>query len=269
MFPRRPAWQTLLVPIALLSAAAVAEPRDYCPDRPGIGNPSCTLEPGRFSFETGVVDWSRDRVGAGTRESDFVFGDLLLRYGIADHAEVQIGGSSFAIHEERGGGTFRTRKGVGDAFLAIRRNLLRPDGSGTSVAAMLYATLPTGGATLGAGDWSTGLQIPMSFEIDDRVSLSAMPSLAADVDEDGTGRHLAYGAVVGLTDKLSDALSATIEYQLERDREQGSHLDQHVAGLSLAVQSGDDLQFDVGVNAGLNHAATDVQLYAGISRRFR
>ena len=95
-----------------------------------------------------------------------------------------------------------------------------------------------------------------------------MPSVEAAVDEDRSGRHLAYANVVGLTDKLSDRLNATVEYQLERDRDPSGHQTFHVAGLSIGLQPNDDLQFDFGVNAGLNHAATDVELYAGISRRF-
>ncbi len=256
--------------MTLVSAgpALAAEPREYCPDRPGIGNPTCTMDVGASSVEIGLADWSRDGIGGGARATDLLLGDLLVRQGIADHAEVQIGWTSFGRHVERGAQGATSRNGVGDVFLAVRRNLKNPDGSGTSLAVMVQGTIPTGGAAIGAGDWSAGLEVPVSFELNEHLSFELMPSIDAAVDEDRSGHHLAYANVVGLTDKLSDRLSATVEYQVERDRDPSGHQTFHVAGLSMGLLPAANLQFDIGVNAGLNHAATDVEIYAGLSRRF-
>ncbi len=88
------------------------------------------------------------------------------------------------------------------------------------------------------------------------------------MDEDGDGRHLAYGSVVGLGLEISDAVSATIETSLTRDRDPWGHSTQALAGLSLAWQRHDDLQFDAGVNLGLNADSPDRELYVGVTRRF-
>ncbi|MFD2501781.1 hypothetical protein ACFSTI_26965 [Rhizorhabdus histidinilytica] len=82
------------------------------------------------------------------------------------------------------------------------------------------------------------------------------------------GRHLAYGAVAGVAAKLGPALSASLEYQLTRDRDPSGHESQQLGGLSLAWQPRDDLQFDIGANGGLDRHAPDVELYVGVSRRF-
>lgn len=258
----------LFVALAGTGSPLPAEPRDYCPDRPGIGNPPCTMDVGATSVEIGLANWSRDAVGGGEKATDLLLGDMLVRRGIADHAEVQIGWTSFGRHVESGAPGTSSRNGVGDVFLALRRNLKNPDGGGTSVAIMVQGTIPTGGAAIGAGDWSAGLEVPMSFELNEHLSFELMPSIETAVDEDRSGRHLAYANVVGLTDKLTDRLSATLEYQLERDRDPSGHQALHVAGLSMALQPAKDLQLDIGFNAGLNHAATDVEIYAGLSRRF-
>jgi len=265
---RRVIIASLSMALVGVGSTAWAEPRDYCPDRPGIGNPTCTMDVGTTSVEVGLVDWSRDSISGGGRTTDLLLGDLLVRRGIADHAEIQIGWTSFGRHIERGPLGTASQNGVGDVFLAFRRNLKNPDGSGTSLAVMVQGTVPTGGAAIGGGDWSAAVEVPMSFELNEHLSFALMPSVEAAVDEDRSGRHLAYANVVGLTDRLSDRLSATIEYQLERDHDPSGHQTFHVAGLSMGLQPADDLQFDIGMNAGLNHAATDVELYAGISRRF-
>ena len=72
----------------------------------------------------------------------------------------------------------------------------------------------------------------------------------------------------GVTDKLSDAISATLEYQALRDRDPEGHETRELAGVSLAWQSGPRFQVDLGSNFGLDHAAPDVELYVGISRKF-
>jgi hypothetical protein len=56
-----PALVALLIAVP---AAAQDKPRDYCPARPGLGSPACTIDPGRVSVETSLADWTLDRQGA-------------------------------------------------------------------------------------------------------------------------------------------------------------------------------------------------------------
>lgn len=250
------------------SAAASAELRDYCPDRPGIGTPPCVMDQGHFSFELGLADWTLDRTAA-ERTDTLILGDALLRYGLTDSAELQIGWISFGRERDRdrSTGARTSESGIGDLTFAVRQNLRNPDGSGFSVALMPFATVPVGRQPIGAGDWGAGLRAPMSYALDDRFSLELVPEVDAAVDGDGNGRHLAYGSVQGLQAKLSKAVTVVAEYQLVRDDDPAGHQTQQLAGLSLGWQPKDDLQFDVGANAGLRHAP-DVELYIGISRRF-
>lgn len=252
----------------VLPAAGAAGIRDYCPDRPGMGTPACTVDAGRASVEIGLADWTLDR-HAGQRDDTLLLGDLLVRYGIGDHAELQLGWTSFGREHERDSTGLRLREsGVGDAMLAVRRNLLHPDGSGLSIALMPFVTLPVGRQPIGAGDWGAGFRLPMSYEVDDAFTLEFVPEADAAVDSDGKGRHLAYDAVAGLSAKLGPTLTTTLEYQLTRDRDPSVHESLHLGGITLAWQPRDDLQFDVGANGGLDHDAPDVELYVGLSRRF-
>jgi len=251
-----------------LPAAARAELRDYCPDRPGIGTPPCTIDKGHLSFEVGLADWTLDRRPA-ERTDTLILGDGLLRYGLTDSTEVQLGWTSFGRERDhdRVTGTRTRVSRVGDVLVAVRQNLRNPDGSGLSLAVMPFATLPSGRQPIGAGDWGAGLRVPVSYELDDRFGLELDLQVDAAVDGDGNGRHLAYGGVSGIQTKLSKALTATVEYQVTRDRDPDGHQTQQLAGLSLGWQPIDDLQLDIGANAGLRHA-DDVELYVGIARRF-
>lgn len=248
---------------------AAAGLRDYCPDRPGLGTPSCTIDPGHFSIEAALADWTLDR-SAAERDDRLLLGDLLLRYGIGQATEIQLGWTGFGREHDhdRTTGVRTRRSGTGDATVALRHNLRNPDGSGFSAALMASVSLPVGRQPIGAGDWGASLSAPLSWELDGRFSLEFVPEADAAVDQDGDGRHLAYGAVGGLAAKLGEAVTATAEYQLLRDRDPGGHATMRLAGLSLAWQPRDDLQFDIGANGGLDRHAPDVELYIGIARRF-
>jgi len=242
--------------------------RDLCPDRPGLGTPACTLDAGHMVIELGLGDWTRDKAGS-VRTDTITAGDALVRFGLNDSLEAQIGWTAYGhvrIHDSATG-MIDTASGTGDVTLALRQNIKNPDGSGISIAAMPYLSLPVGGNAIGAGDWGAGLLIPMSFDLG-AVSLEFSPEIDAAVDSDGKGRHLGFGSVVGLGVSLTDAISATAEISIFRDHDPAGHATEALAGLSAGWQPNDDLQLDIGLNLGLNGASPDTELYFGIARRF-
>jgi Putative MetA-pathway of phenol degradation len=251
---------SLTAPLLLVAGAANAEaPRDFCPDRPGLGTPPCTIDRGRFAVELGLVDWTHD-----DGEDDIAAGDLLVRYGLTDRLEMQVGWTAY-IHVRTPSGSV---SGTGDVFVALRRNLHNPDGSGFSIAVMPYATLPTASNGVGAGDWGAGVLVPVSYELPGEVKLELTAEADAAVDEDGDGRHFAYGAILGLDVPVSDAVEATFELSAKRDRDPAGATTELLAGLSADWAPAENLQLDVGANAGLNHASPDIELYVGVARRF-
>ena len=251
-----------------VATPAIAQDRDYCPARPGLGDTSCTIAPGRVSVEIGVADWARDKSG-GDLTDTMTIADTLIRAGIGEATEIDLGWTPYVHARVRGaGGTVTHADGVGDVTVALRQNLSHPDGSGFSITLEPFATLPVGTGPGGAGDWSAGVVIPASFDLHHGLSLQSTTRIAAETDSDGHGRHFAMGEVMGLSIALSDAVSATAELQVVRDEDPAGATTQDYAGLSLAWGVSDDLQLDMGAVAGLNRAAGDVELYTGVSRRF-
>ncbi|KQM19457.1 transporter [Novosphingobium sp. Leaf2] len=262
-------WDIAAAALALLPCTAWAAERDYCPDRPGLDTPPCTMAPGTLSLEAGLGDWTLSR-DADQRQDLFLTGDLRLRYGFADHAEVQLGWTSLGFSRTRDytTGQMARETRTGDVTLGVRRNLANPDGSGFSVALAGFVSLPTGRSPVGAGDWGAGALVPISVQVSDTVSLTSTSELDAAVDDDGNGRHLAVGQTVGAAVKLGEKLSAAAEYQITFDRDPSGYTHQQVSGLSLAWQPAKNLQFDAGTILGLDRDANDVELYFGVSRRF-
>jgi hypothetical protein len=255
--------------LMLISAAAQAEDRAYCPTRPGLGTTPCTIAPGHVSVETALTDWTLSQ--DSTQRSDTVLiGDSFVRVGLTDAIEAQVGWTPFGHVRTRDklAGTVDSSSGVGDVTLGVKTNLRHPDGSGVSIAVQPFVTLPVGGATLGAGDWGAGMVVPVTFDLSDTVNFATTTEFDAAVDGDGHGRHFAASETLGLGFKLSKALTASVEGQVLHDEDPAGKTTQDLASLSLAWAAKDDLQFDVGGVAGLNRDAPDIELYLGVSRRF-
>ncbi len=262
----------LTLPLSLMLAAAPAaaqDLRELCPDRPGLDTPPCTVDPGHVQVEVGLADLTLDRQ-PDSRTDTILAGDFDIRLGLTDTLEARLGWTPYGHVRvrDRTTGAVTRRGGVGDITVGLKQNLAQPDGSGFSVALLPYATLPVGREPVGAGDWGGGLLVPVSYELSKGVKLALTPEVDAAVDEDGNGRHLAFGTVLGLSDDLSEKVTATVELEALRDRDPGGHETQELAGLSLAWQPQDSLQLDLGSNVGLDHASPEVELYFGVTRRF-
>lgn len=260
-----------LLAIAALSGAApaTASPlRDFCPDRPGLGTPACTIDRGHGDVELGIADWTLDRQ-AGARSDSLVLGDVLIRYGLTDDLEAQIGWTVIGFERERvAGGTAGRRSGSGDVRLALRRSLRQPEGPGLAIAVMPVVTLPAGRAPAGAGDWGASLVVPVSYQFRNGVQLDFTAEADAAPDSDGKGRHAAFGGIAGLDVPLPGNVTATFELAVRRDEDPAGSRTPLLGGVSLAWMATRRFQIDAGANRGLAGGADDLELYVGIARRF-
>ncbi|HWI86487.1 MAG TPA: transporter [Sphingomonas sp.] len=261
----------LILGSLLIAAPVCAEDklRDLCAERPGLDTPACIVDAGHLQVEVGLGDWTLDRQ-AGSRSDMIVTGDLSARYGVGDSTEIRFGWTAYghARTRDTATGAIDRALGTGDVTLGLKQNLFHPDGGDFSLALLPYATLPTGKKGIGAGDWGAGLLIPLGFDLTEKLTLVATPEIDAAIDEDGKGRHAAYGSAAGLGVKLGEKWSMSIEGQLICDRDPDGHSTQALAGAYIAWQPSERIQFDAGAQAGLNRATPDVELYFGISEKF-
>jgi len=260
----------LALPLALLAAApamAQDKQRDFCPDRPGLGTPPCTFDPGHGDIEIGLVDWALDRQ-PGSRTDTFVLGDTLVRYGLTPNLELQLGWTAFGSQRQRDGGGVTRASGTGDVRIALRRNLLHPGGDALSIAAMPYVGLPTGARTIGAGTWRAGMLLPVTYQLPSKVQFDFTGRVEAEPNQSRHGRHLAYGGVFGLDLPVTKTLTGTAELSVQRSLDPAGHATPVVGALSLAWMARPSLQLDVGANRGISGGAPDWELYAGIATRF-
>lgn len=250
-------------------SARAAELRQLCPTRPGLGTAPCIVDQGHMLVEVGLADWTVEDT-PDARTDTILAGEMLIRYGLTDVDEVQFGWTAFGHVREREkatGGVIKVQ-GSGDISLAYKRSLRHPDGNELSIAIQPFVTLPVGGSAIGDGDWSAGLLLPISFDVSDHVQLQVTPEIDASVDEDGHGRHAAFGGVAGLGLAINETIGVTLELSALREQDPAGRSTELLAGVSGTWQPGANWQFDVGAVLGLNHDSPDAELALGVSRRF-
>lgn len=225
------------------------------------------MAPGRVSVETALADWTRDDQD-GARSDTLSLGMTEVRLGLADRIEAQVTWSPFVHQRDRNSGMVDAANGVGDARFGLKANLRAPDGEGLSIAVLPYVALPVGRRPLGAGTWSAGMLLPVTYDLTDAVSLQVTPELDAAADSDGRGRHLAYSGVVGIDLDLTHSLDVEVDLAVARDDDPVDPVTTTQMAISFGWAATAELQFDIGAAAGLNRDTPDARFYAGIARRF-
>ena len=255
---------------AMLAAlpAAAQDPDGICADRPGLDTPACTVDRGHLQLETGIGDWTRER-DASERTDTVLVGGTQLRYGLTDAIEARLAWTPYGQvrTRDRTTGALDRHSGVGDVTLGVKANPI-DRGAALSLALLPYATLPAGRRPIGAGDFGAGLLVPLGYELCDGVQLEATPEVDAAVDEDGTGRHLAFGGAGGLGIDPTRSVTLSAEVAVLRDHDPAGHATTELAGFSAAWRPRGDWQLDLGTNLGLDRDSPDVEVYLGIAKWF-
>jgi hypothetical protein len=257
--------------LALLAAilpAAAETLRPLCPDRPGKGTSPCTLDAGHFQLEVDGFDASFQR-SEGVTSDLYVALSPTLKYGLNDVSDVEVSFAPLTAARTHAGGSDSTIAGNGDLYLRGKWNLLPQDGPFAAVLAP-FVKVPTARRGLGDGALKEGLALPLAYDLGGGWSLSSTPEADLLLDASGRGRHVAAIDVIGLGRAFADGIALGAEIWTSQDFDPSGTASQYSFDLDAAWQPDDDknLQWDAGVNLGLDRNTPGAQIYFGVSRRF-
>lgn len=253
--------------LLLVSSAAAADEQPICAARPGKSTPPCTVPTGHFQLETGLIDWSLQK-GGGERDTSLVVGETTFKYGLTERSDIEVDVTPWQRSTSRVGDVHDRANGFGDVSVACKQRLGSND-SALQVALLPFVKIPTAKRSLGNGEWEGGLLIPIGYAIGKSpFSIGLTPELDWAADSDGHGHHMAMTQVASLGWQVSDKLGLSSEVWGQWDWDPAGTVRQYSADGAVAYLIGDSVQLDAGANFGLNRNTPDVELYAGVSKRF-
>jgi outer membrane putative beta-barrel porin/alpha-amylase len=247
----------ILATAGCASAEALREP--ITTDRPDFTESTITVKPGIVQIEGGHTF---ERV---TSEKTNTTGELLLRIGLASRAELRIEPGSYTKVTSPSGDA----SGWEDGALGMKVRLdARPNDNPSivpDVSLVAHTSVPTGGRTFRQNRLQPEVKLAAAWTITDRLGLSTNFNVARPVDENGRYTELAASASFGFD--LTSRLGAFAEVfgfapQLENVGRT------HYLDTGLAFGLTPNFQLDVRGGVGLNGAAPDYFVGAGIGRRW-
>jgi hypothetical protein len=242
-----------------------ADDASLCVNRPGLATPPCTLKPGEGTIELGMATW--DHTGAADGRTDtLTLADTTLRWGLGAATEIDVEMAGHVRQRTRDSGGVDVQTGRGDATIALRHGF---GGNDAPAAIQAFVTLPTGTGPGTAGDWGAGVLVPLALPLPAGLTLELTPEADAAVNASGTGRHFAYGSVVGLAHALGPHLSGAVELAAYRDNDPDGASTDARAAVSVAWQAGRTFQLDVELDHGLATGAPDSSVAFGMAWKFR
>jgi hypothetical protein len=254
-----------LLLLAAAPASFAAPTREMTTDRPDVTESPYTIDPGYRQIELSFAEYSRDTQD-GVRGREWAVAPLNLRIGLTPSAEVQLMFDPWRRSETRNLATGATGSisGRGDFTVRSKINLWGDDGEGTAFAIMPFVGFPTGARGIRAQGVEGGLVLPFAASLPAGWDVSAM----SEIDWVRNDRDDGYAVQALHSASFGHALTKDVGAYLELTATTGQGPAQWTfdAGATYAVTS--ELQLDAGVNLGLNRAAGDVTIFAGIARRF-
>ena len=261
--------QPFLLAAALLlaaPAAALAEETPICTDRPTKANAVCTVPASSWQLESSAFSWAKIKAD-GTESKALTLGSSVLKLGLSDRSDLQLGFTPYVRAESRIGGIKSSASGPGD--LTVRyKHRLTADNARAQLGLIPFVKLPTADNDVGNGKIEGGLALPISILFRRNVTVLLGPEIDLLADADGDGHHPALVNLVNVSTPVAPGLTLAGELWTMTQFDPAGTTTLASADAALAFAPTNRLQLDAGINLGLNSSTTDFELYAGLSFRF-
>lgn len=261
-----------LFALACLGPAAIAEPvrgQALVADRPDFTEGTSTVGLGVFQLELGYTLGSDSDGKFMTRVHSY--GEPLLRVGVLSERLELRAGTSVVRDVDNASPRGVTTSGLEDLYLGAKIALSGQRGALPATAILPQMTVPTGSGAFSAGRTLPGVNFVYSWDLSEALSLAGSTQVNQGAGEAGGddepyrewAQSLSWGIAVGQRSGLYAEWYAFVPSGLKDGRSE------HYLNSGLTWLANDDLQWDIRVGLGLNDAAEDVYVGAGLAFRVR
>jgi hypothetical protein len=262
---RSAAFALILAAAAASAAHAQRQLRELATDRPDRTESPITVDKGHGQLELDFFSIVDDRT-LGFRQRTVDLGAINAKIGLRRNMDLQLVGRLLTTSIDDDGDLLTGRsRSVPDVTARLKVNVWGNDGGRTAFALMPFVTVPT--SDVSRHTIEGGLIAPLGIALGRGWDMGLMAEADAVPAETGSGHQLnllqtatVSHAIAGSLGGYVEAASETMFGAVTRAAVTGN------GGLTLGV--GDHLQFDAGLNVGLNKHAERVRAFVGMARRF-
>lgn len=253
------------------SDASTSQLRPLCTDRPTKSTSPCTVDPGRLQIEADLYNVTFDHSG-GSDTTTSLNVNPTLKWGVGKTTDVEVSIAPFETVTARKRATSITMRdsGIGDLFGRVKFELVGGDGGDVGFGLVPYIKLPTAPAGVGNGAVEVGLVAPIALNLQAGWSLVIDPEVDDLKNAIGEGRHANYSGLLSVSYLLTQTVTLSAELWGDVNDDPSDQILQASVDIGAAwiPTVSPNLQWDGGVNFGLNSQTPVAQVYVGVSRRF-
>ena len=252
---------TALLSFSVPGLAGEAPP--FTTDRPSQSDASTLVPKGYFQIEAGYT-YGEDDAGPSTEIHSAP--NLNLRYGVLDRLEFRLGWDGYQWVNPDPGATL---DGAGDTQVSVKGYLLEESGWLPETTLLVGTTLPTGKDGLSSERGDPFFRFLMTHSLPGGFSLGSNLGVTWKTSVDGSGgkdtaADFIYTALLGYA--VKPELDLFVEFFGSLPLEEEEHRHGFDAGIAWRVLP--TLQLDLYGGVGLNDAAVDAFVSAGLSWRW-
>lgn len=234
-------------------------------DRPNFTSTSVTVGKGVSQIEFGYT--YLDDQNSGRQVNIQSFGEFLFRRGIlADWLEFRLGFSP--LQQSIAIGSFQnTTAGSDDLYTALQFALTPQSGIMPEMAVIVQMSIPTGSPAFTSHKLEPGLNWIYAWELNECISIAASTQGNRSIDDNGRS-FLEIAQSFNVSYTLTEQLGAFTEWFALIPSGANTAETEHYLDAGFTYLINNNLQLDISAGVGLNKAAIDYFVGAGVSIRF-
>lgn len=219
-----------------------------------------TTEAGRFIAEFTPFEYTHDRRNphGERRRTDSFTTSFLLKYGVLDNLDLQVGADLLAWERQRDRNTGErdNNAGFGDSTVRLKYNFWGNDEGATALAVIPFLIFPT--ATDGVGERGIrgGAIIPFYLEPADGWGLDLVSTIAAVRNSEDDGYEAQFVGLVALGRELTEGVTLFTEFEASITTERGERW-AGAAGIGLSFEINQNTVIEPVFTLGLTRRAGD------------
>jgi hypothetical protein len=235
-------------------------------DRPGLGDSPSTVGLGLCQLEMGYqYSYDHDRTSS---HIDQTYPQPLLRIGaIADWFELRVSWSEEQTTDTIFGVSRATAVGSDDMNVGFKIALTPQDKWLPKTGFVFDMFLPSGSSAFTAGKVLPEVEYIYEWEVKKDFTIDGLTILSCEVDDVTNESFLNTSEAVSAQQKLSEHLSAYVQWHMTTPDGAHSFRTQQVFEGGFIIPVTNNLQLDVESGVGLNEATPDYFVGAGVSVR--